>query len=469
MSKFNTTTKEKTYNLAGGKAYKVNEKFEFISILLTSFVQSKFYEKETDIIIRVKELFEKIKDKLFVAKAAIYARNEFGMRSISHIVAGEVAKQIKGQKWTKVFQREVVRRVDDITEILSYYISNYGKPIPNQLKKGLGMAFNKFDEYQLAKYRASDKKLSLIDAVNLLHPVGNDKNKEALKKLVDDTLRQKSTWEAGLSAAGKKKNVQEAKKDIWKELLLERKIGYFALLRNLRNITEQAPELIDKACELLIDEKLIKNSLVLPFRFVTAFKEINDRRIMIALNKAIDISASNCPKFDGNTCVVLDVSGSMIGKPQEIGSLFASILFKSNDADIMLFSDDAGYKNPNPLDSITTIADSIGYASGGTRLSSAFFRMNRPYDRIIILSDMQSWVETSYGNQGVIQAFNKYKQDFGCSPLIYSWDLKGYGTIQFPEQNVYLLTGWSEKVFDIIKLLEQDKNALIKKIEEIQL
>lgn len=41
--------------------------------------------------------------------------------------------------------------------------------------------------------------------------------------------------------------------------------------------------------------------------------------------------------------------------------------------------------------------------------------------------------------------------------------------MQFPEQNVFCIAGFSDKVFDIIKLLEEDKNALINRIKEVSL
>ena len=41
--------------------------------------------------------------------------------------------------------------------------------------------------------------------------------------------------------------------------------------------------------------------------------------------------------------------------------------------------------------------------------------------------------------------------------------------MQFPEQNVYCLAGFSEKVFDIMKLLEEDRQALIHRIESVVL
>jgi len=218
MSKFNTkSTGTKTTNLAGGEAFQESPELEFISILLTSFVQDQYYRSASDGINRVKALV-KACDKEFCAKAAIYARNEFGMRSISHVVAGEIAKQVKGKEWTKRFFDKVVYRVDDITEILSYYMGEYKKPLPNSLKKGLAKAFDKFNEYQLAKYRGEGKQLSLVDAVNLVHPSPFNGNADALKKLVNGELVSKDTWESELTKAGQnaesKEDKVEKKKDV---------------------------------------------------------------------------------------------------------------------------------------------------------------------------------------------------------------------------------------------------------------
>ena len=300
-----------------------------------------------------------------------------------------------------------------------------------------------------------------------------EKNKEALKKLIKGELKSKDTWENELTQAGQKAETEEQKeelkKDVWIKLIKERKIGYFALLRNLRNILQQAPEILKDACNLLIEEKLIKKSLVLPFRFLTAIKEIEklpeSQKILIALNKAIDISLNNVPKFDGKTLVVLDTSGSMEGKPAEIGSLFSSILVKSNECDFMDFSNYARYQTLNPMDSTLTIAKSISFMDGGTNFHSIFQTVNRAYDRIIILSDMQGWI----GYDSPVVTFERYKQKYNCNPFIYSIDLQGYGTLQFPENKVLCMAGFSEKIFDIMKILEQDKNALIKEIEKIEI
>lgn len=242
-------------------------------------------------------------------------------------------------------------------------------------------------------------------------------------------------------------------------------------MRNLRNILEQAPEAINEALETLTNEVLIKKSLVLPFQYLTAYEEIAKmppsallRGVFIALNKAIDITLNNIPVFYGETLVVLDVSGSMEGMQAKIGALFASALIKSNNSDFMVFADDAHYLNINTMDTTITIASSIRFSGGGTNFHSIFLKANKKYDRIIILSDMQGWI----GRSSPMNTFNKYKMAFGANPFVYSFDLNGYGSMQFPENNVICIAGFSEKIFDIMKLVE-DKNGLVDEIGNIKI
>jgi hypothetical protein len=58
------------------------------------------------------------------------------MRSISHALAGELAKYLSGKDYAKIFYDKIVVRPDDMTEILAYYDTNCGHKIPNSIKKG---------------------------------------------------------------------------------------------------------------------------------------------------------------------------------------------------------------------------------------------------------------------------------------------------------------------------------------------
>lgn len=483
MSKFNTTLpKQKTLteNLAGGQAYSQSNELALVSLLLTSFVNDQFYRNAQTTLDELRNLVTKVKDKEFVAKAAIFARDRFGMRSITHALAGELTSQLSGAEWGKNFYDKVVVRVDDMTEIMSYYLayktSKDSPKFPNALKKGFAKAFDKFDGYQLAKYKGDNKEVKLVDLVNIVHPVPTERNKAALEALVKGELKNTQTWEAKLSQAGQmaesEEDLAQLKSDAWQELISTRKIGYFALLRNLRNIISQAPSAVKSACELLVDEKMIKNSRVLPFRFSTAYEEISKlgsskevRDVLVAINQALDISVCNVPKFDGETLVVMDVSGSMSGRPSEIASLFGAILAKVNNCDVMTFSTDAQYKQYNPMDSVLTIRGSFRYSGGGTNFRSIFEKANKKYDNILILSDLQGWI----GYESPTRQFAEYKKKYNANPFVYSWDLAGLGTLQLPENQVYCLSGFSDKVFDIINLLKTDKNALINEIKSIRI
>lgn len=496
MAKFNapTAVKNRTTNLAGGDAFTESPKLALVSLMLTSFVQDQFYRSEDSQVKQLRDLISQIPDREFSARAAVFARREFGMRSVSHVAAVEIGKLVRGEEWKRRFFKRIVRRPDDITEILALYLQAYGKPIPNAMKKGFGDALSSMSEYALAKYRAEGKGMSLVDAVNLCHP----KHSDALKKLVAGELRATETWKAKLTQAGQlagdEAEKARMKAEAWRELLAEKKLGYFALLRNLRNILEQAPDALNLALEQLMDGEAIKKSLVLPFRFATASEQFRNipgadaTHILVALSAAMEESLSNVPNLGGRTLVALDDSGSMTSRtgargsmtPAKIGTMFAAVLAKrlGPNADIMLFSDNARYVNLNPGDAVLTLVDALvkNWRGSGTNFHSIFETASLPYDRIIILSDMQGWMEPSglYSwnrNRSSLPrtSFSTYKKRHNCNPIIYSFDLQGYGTLQFPEAGVYCLAGFSEKIFDIMKLLEQDKKALIHTIESTEL
>lgn len=470
MAKFSTRkVGQSIRNLAGGRAYALDPKTELVTHLLTSFMRDQYYRTEDEGAARLRGLLDSVEPE-FAAKTAIFARTEFGMRSVSHFTAAAIAGKLSRAPWAKHFYNAIVHRVDDMTEIAAaYLVMNPGKDLPNAMKKGFQQAFNKFDAYQLAKYRGGGRSVSLIDLVRLVHPKPTTDNAEALRALVKGTLKSTDTWEARLSAAGEDEDVDAAKGEAWADLVRSRKIGYFALLRNLRNILDQAPGCVDDACALLTDEKLIRKSLVLPFRFSTAYDELRSlkgsAKVIKAISKAIDIAVSNVPAMPGQTLVVLDVSGSMCGRPAQIGSMFAAALAKRCEADLILFSDTAKYMNVDPRSSTLAFAESIRFSSGGTNFESIFTIAKGPYDRIFVLSDMQGWMESG----PMDKAFRDWCKRYACEPFLYSFDLQGYGTSKFPVNRIYLMSGFSEKVFELIPLLETDRAALVNRIEAVPL
>ena len=463
MSKFNSKAvpKNRTINLAGGSAYSIDAEHELTSIVLTSFCDNQYYRSNDNTIKRIKELMPQCKAK-YIAKLALYARNEIGMRSITHVIASLLAPRLSSKKWAKDFYQRIVARPDDMYEIIAYHKSNDNK-LSAAMKKGFAIKLSELNEYSLSKYKMENKDWKMVDIVNLLHP----KSTPALDKLMHGTLQPPNTWEVEYSRIGQMEIGDGEKRKLriafWIENLNNNKIGYMALLRNLRNIALLKDKvLLDLALERLCNKSHIRNSKVLPFRFSTAYTEIikgndipNASLIASAISKATNLACENISKLD-DTAVIVDISGSMSGNPAEIASLFAAMLTHNNPTvDIVKFSTDAKYHNYNAHDSIITIAQNLKFAGGGTNFQSAIKCLNRPYKRIILLSDMQSWA-----HQGVNKAYNDYCRKFGCEPYFYSFDLVGYGTSLLPQSKVIEIFGFSEKILELIPVLETDKIGL---------
>lgn len=480
------TAPKTTANLAGGAAFEQTPELQLVSLLLTSFAQDQFYRKADAGFADMAKLLAQV-DPEFAAKAGVFARTEFGMRSITHALAATLATRATGQVWAKNFYNRIVHRPDDMLEIAAAYRAFGGRMLPNAMKKGFASAFGRFDGYQLAKYRGEGKAFKLVDLANLVHPVGNARNADALRELVAGELKNTQTWEAKLSQAGQAAETEaeksELKSEAWAELLRARKLGYLALLRNLRNIAEQSADVLPLALAGLTDREAIRKSLVMPFQILVAMDTLQasavaeKRKIADALTDALELSLANVPRFEGKTLVVLDDSGSMAAPARgtgfgnrsciQLGAAFAAALFKSNNADLMRFSDDASFVKANGRDSMMSIAQGLvqNARAGGTNFHAIFEAARLPYERIIILSDMQGWMGTGTPKQ----VFEQYKKRTGAHPFVYSFDLAGYGSLQLPEDKVYCLAGFSDKVFDLMKLLESDRHVLVNAIRAVNL
>jgi 60 kDa SS-A/Ro ribonucleoprotein len=461
LSSARRSVKANTVNQAGAPAHSLSAKAELVTFLTTSFMKHEPSEKA-----RLQGLVSQV-DPIFAAKAAVMARKEYGLRSVSHVVAAEIAKNVKGQTWTQDFISNVIRRPDDVLEILGFYIQEHGrKGIPNSLKKGLGRALTRFSEYQLAKYSKDKSALKLVDAVNLLHP----KATPALNALMQGKLESAETWEVLLSAAG---SDSASKAQVWSTLVCEDKLGYLALVRNLRNILEQADEAtIEIALHCVASTDEVRRSNVMPFQFRTAWKVMDSvsspyaGKAKSALSKALDASVQNIPSFEARSVVLLDVSGSMrSNNVDDIAGVFAAALIKRWNADLVTFDGSARYVPVDSSQSVLGIAESIPYTGGSTNLNCAFRALKeRAYARIVILSDMQNWV----ADQTADADLRQYESAALAHPWVYSFDLTGSGTLQVRPDRVRLVSGCSDAVFKLFDRLETDPNALISQVENVQ-
>ena len=503
--KFNFTTKgkNKVTNYEGGQAYRLSPEWQLYTAAVTSSLSDKFYEKADARIETLRKLIVRC-DPVFVAQLAVYARQKMNMRSIPLVLAVELAKVHRGDSTVNKMVSGIVQRADEITELLAYYqLANQRQDtkklnrLSKQLQSGLQDAFNKFDEYQFAKYNR-DAEVKLRDALFLVHPKAKDESQQVLfNKIVNNELEIPYTWETELSALGQTGFVSDTEKEIafrmkWEDVCSsDLKIGYMALMRNLRNILEAgvSQQHITKVCETLSNAEAVHRSKQLPFRFLAAYREISKvksayaGRVLDALEKAVAVSAENIAGFGEDTKVLIaaDVSGSMqkaISPKSKILSydigLMLAMLLKSRckNAITGMFGDKWKVINV-PTKGILSNVDAfyrregeVGYATNGYLVIEDLLKSKRQVDKVMMFTDCQLW--NNRNDKKIANLWNDYKKVSPNSKL-YLFDLSGYGTtpLDITREDVYLIAGWSDKVFDIIAAIDRGGDALdeIRKIE----
>lgn len=471
MAKFNQTTSTRTANNEGHAAYSMQPKAKLITQVLCSFFdEEKFYSKsdKNDICETVKSVIKS--DPQFVSNLAVFARREFNMRSVSHVLTGFLANVPEGKPYVKDTVRGVVLRGDDATEILSFYLSEFGKPIPNSLRRGLRDVLFTFDAYTLAKYKGEGHAVKMRDLMRICRPhPETPEQSEMWKQLLDGTLPTPLTWESELSANGNNTAT-------WEKLIDSGKLPYMATLRNLRNIVEANPSNLDKVLEKLSDPNAVRHSRQLPFRFLSAYRNLSagaGKKVADALEKAVEIACENVPKLPGRTVIAVDTSGSMgntiSAKSEirccEIGMMLGVIANRICEDSIFYTFDNHIEEKRIPSANIlyTTLHESA--AGGGTNMNLPFEKMMKDKihcDRIIVISD--NMCNDHFWNEPVQVLADRYRNESGNNIWVHAIDLQGYGTQQFAGPKTNIIAGWSEKVFDFILLAEQGEGNLEKVI-----
>lgn len=360
------------------------------TVLAAFLFEDNFYESGQSVAERIRALSDKVSVPELAA-LAIEARHDQNLRHVSLLLLVELIRRGSGRgKEVAAVIEKVVSRADEIAELVALYWDGKKKPLAKSLKLGLAAAFNNFGEYQLAKYNR-DNVVKLRDVLFMVHPKPKDENQQKIfDKLASDTLATPDTWEVALSSGADGK-------ESFERLLREGKLGYLALLRNLRNMEKYG-----------VDAALVKEAIlarkggadrVLPFRFVAASRAAPryERELDASLLQTIE----HLPKLKGTTAVLVDVSGSMLtqlsGKSDltrmDAACALASMV-NGDDVRVFSFSNhtvEVPYRRG--MAGVDAIRTSQRNSSTYLAEAVAYVNKNVKHDRLIVITDEQS---TSY-------------------------------------------------------------------------
>lgn len=495
MAKFNQKSKNSgadIFNQENAPAYNMDNNTElYTRVLSTLMNEKKFYQSadgsDKELIALIRKVA--VEDPEFVAGLAIIARNKFNLRSVPQVLMVELANIHKGDDIVSKAISAYMHRPDEMTEMLAYYGKRFAikgaakkmAKLPNQIKKGLASAFERFDEYQMAKYNRPGE-VKLRDVLFLTHPVPVTKEQEKLwyDKLINGTLKTPDTWEVALSTA---KERGLTKTEAWTEVLP--KMGYMALLKNLRNLYQEGVD-PDKFIPTLIDPEHNSKSRQFPFRFMSAYRELSiagaSSKIMDAVADAMELAVGNVPELPGITFVVSDNSASMGSvlsdkgsvSYKDIANLFAAIAHKKLGTNIVgVFGESyktVGLSSRNSILANKEVLENtdVGHSTNTYETIDWLTKTKTKVDRIIIFSDMQAWDSRCWDSRinTTQESYDRYCATMGIKPHVYSIDLAGYGTSDFDPKKpqIHLLSGWSEKIFDYILAMETEPDAAMSDI-----
>ena len=451
------------------------------SVLSCLLNENSFYESGASCTNRIKELVKQC-DPYMVASLAIEARDKFHLRKIPLLLIRELARNTKTYTPSILSNtlNQIIQRPDEIIEFLKLYWSGSDKDssLSAQVKKGISKAFNKFNEYQIAKWNKNDSgpgSVQLRDAAFLCHakPENMTKGKMFAQLVNKDffptvtkagfpikafygeysKLEIPDTWEVRLSSG-------ENKKDVFEDLIKNNKLGAMALIKNIRGMIEAG---LDK---YTIIDALHKANVekLFPFRFYTAYKNISDVDIKKELEDMMLKCVRTFNKLSGKTALLVDVSGSMTwatarkSETKRIDTATAlAILLREvcDECVVYTFSDRLAlvgnnYHGFELADSIINNQPNMGTA---LRTSLNDLKSKEEYDRVIVITDEQSTdgrALPSNNSKGYIMNIATYD-----SGLTY-------------DKNWTLINGFSDHVIDFIYEYEhEEKNGWFTEVNDL--
>eukprot|EP00002_Diphylleia_rotans_P012230 TRINITY_DN2392_c0_g1_i1.p1 TRINITY_DN2392_c0_g1~~TRINITY_DN2392_c0_g1_i1.p1 ORF type:complete len:1217 (-),score=287.76 TRINITY_DN2392_c0_g1_i1:604-4254(-) len=276
-------------------------------------------------------------DPEFIFKLALYIRVKLHVRTTPNFLLSLAAHMKPTQPFIKKYFKHIIKTPGDLLEFVNLYrtVPNRllsAKSLPRSTRKVICEKFCDFDTYQLGKYCSESERKSrnakkkpalamgqLADAVNFERDSDAEEdeyfsNKVTMKRVIQSLhiseprkhvlpilglrypktaeqfqemrlpgefqasqagkrmrLPSPYTWECVISQKG---NTTKS----WEELISSRRLPFFALLRNLRNIiknnvSEQHQKTV---IDRITNAEMIQNSGTLPLKFLSAEKAIFD-------------------------------------------------------------------------------------------------------------------------------------------------------------------------------------------------
>lgn len=554
MSKFNSPSKAKAHGAGpmrtevfpttktalGASGFVKDAKSELFLLAVSNLVsQDEFHETAKIRDSRFQSLIAQnaAEDFDWLFRMLVWLRSSGNMRSAALVGAVEAvrARLAAGQpkalesaaeahtgRTNRALIAAVCQRADEPGEILAYWYGNYGKSVPQPIKRGIADAVLKlYNEKSLLKHDSDKAGIRFGDVVELTHPKAKlawqndllryamDKHgrneipaslemlnrrdnltkaemsyEQKIKFLKDNSgeqfMHQGALGQAGMtweSVAGWLQGPMTA--EVWETIIPT--MGYMALLRNLRNFDEAgvSDAVASKIIAKLVSPEEVAKSRQFPFRFWSAYSNTNSLRWGYALEQALNLSLRDVPVLDGRTLILVDRSPSMfpsydhmmpkhsvnknISRADQAAVFGSALALRAKNATLIEFGGQSRVMNVPKGGSVLKMVAEFSMISA-TDIPLAVKTHYSGHDRVIIVTDEQTrsgYFPSNgwgYSRQGMRETLI---DDLVPKDVpVYMWNMAGYApSATAVGKNRHLLGGLTDSAFSLIPILDSGRNG----------
>jgi 60 kDa SS-A/Ro ribonucleoprotein len=497
-----------TCNNAGGRAYALAPKAALAQMAVTGVFNDTFYADASSQLAMAKTLVDQV-DATWLAKLAVYSRQTAFIKDMPAFLAATLASKDVALL-VRVFDRVV-----DNGKMLRNFVQMIRsgetgrRSLGTRPKKLVAAWLNRANDAQLLAASVGNSP-SLGEVIRLAHPASGDIHRDTFFKYVLGREHNKETLPSivqDLEAfrAGQSTDMPKVPFELLTSMDLSA-ADWTGIARNatwqqsrmnlntfLRHGVFKSAEMVDLVANRLRNAEMIARANVFPYQLLAAFMNADSampKKIVNALQDAMELAVANVPTFEGDVAVCVDTSQSMESSVTgarkgatskvrciDVAALVASTVLRKNpNAEIVPFDTRVREVYLNGRDAIMTNAQKLAaLRGGGTNCSCALAELNRRGSRaqlVIFSSDNESWADVK-GNRGskataLMEEWKVYKRRNPRAKLVCI-DVTPNTTSQAKEQlDVMNIGGFSDSVFNTIALFAENKLTADHWIGEIE-
>lgn len=410
-------------------------------------------------------------------------------RELAFLLSAELAAQKRGDEPTALLVARIVRHPADIPRWLEHFgrATRYGQRPGRAIRRQLTILLNRLDEYQYGR-SSREMQIALRNALHLLRPRAADRTRGHLfSRISRDLIPVRTTWEQEWHALYRQhcdspEQRQVILREKWKEGISSFRIGYTALLDNLRPMlcAGVSGKVLLLAAEYLGNAAAVRRSGISSLRLLEAYRGLrrmdNDGagRLSEALEKAVLHSSwAQCTfGMSGISVIAMDVSNSMkrpvdtAGGAQrfDIAPLLAMLWKSRGDTVITGVLGNTWRTLDLPdrpvlmaVDAFRAHEGEAGYAINAWLMLQDLLRKRQPVDRVLVFTDARLWNDRRFHQPPGADLghwWGRYRREIAPHAKLYLFDLSGPRSLECLEEDIFLIGGWKEHIGEVLDALE---------------